>query len=339
MKRKSIMIIHTGGTIGMVWERTGYRPAIGLVEEAVEQLMAARDEAVNYEILRLDPLIDSANATPEDWNRITAQIATGYDDFDGFIVTHGTDTLAFCSSALCMALEGLDKPVVLTGAMIPLGKDNSDGLANLSDAIESVLTAEPGVWVQFAGRRLHGPRTRKLHSSATDAFAAEPSTLPPRRISSHLTRHTFGVHDVAVLPVAPGGSMHVLEYAMSRCDGIVLRCFGSGTVPNDPLLEAGLSTALRRNIPVVAVSECLAGGTTLGTYEAGAILVRYEVIDGRDMTLEAAYAKLALALNSQPSRAAQKRFIERPLCGEFGSFSPAQPGNPVGQRLRMAAAR
>lgn len=326
MTRKTIVVIHTGGTIGMVWTEDGYRPEVGVVEQAIEKLSAARGDDIRFEIVRLDPLIDSANATPREWNRVTSQIMVFHDDCDGFVVTHGTDTMGFCSSALCMALEGLQKPVILTGAMTPLYRENSDGMQNLSDAIDAALVADPGVWVQFAGRLHHGSRTRKIHSHANAAFGAEPSSLPPRRLGRRLMRHVFGNKEISVVPVTPGGSMRVIEFAMQHCDGVVLRCFGSGTVPNDPVLENALGVARARNIPVVAVSDCFAGGTTLGEYEAGAMLVRHGVIDGRDMTLEAAYAKLALALNTQYGRAAQKRFIEMPLCGEFASATLYRPG-------------
>ncbi|WP_368186023.1 asparaginase [Aestuariibius sp. HNIBRBA575] len=323
MTHKSILIIHTGGTIGMVQSEAGYVPKIGVMEEEIEKQIAARPEEISYEIVRLDPLIDSANATPRDWNRISGQIMAFYSEYDGFIVTHGTDTMAFCAAALCMSLEGLDKPIVLTGAMLPLSEPGSDGSPNLADTIESVLTAEPGVWIQFSGRLLHGARTRKIHSRDNDAFSAQPSQVPPRRISGTVLRHVFGQKEVAVVTVVPGGSMEVIEFAMSKCDGVVLRCYGSGTVPNHPTLERALAAAKRRNIPVVVVSECLGGGTSLGSYEAGAVLVRYGVIDGRDMTMEAAYAKLALALNTRMSRATQRDFILAPICGEFSTYLAA----------------
>ncbi len=317
------LLLHTGGTIGMVPTPGGLSPELGVVERAVGRILAETGGEGTVRIVALEPLIDSANATPADWNRLAAEIVARADDHDGIVITHGTDTLAFTASALAMALEGLDKPVILTGSMIPLEQPDNDGDRNLADALQVAGTAEPGVWIQFAGKLLRGPRARKIHSTAPDAFSAMLSDRPPRREGNTLTRHGYGEAALAVLPVAPGCDMHVIDHAMGRCDGVVLRCYGSGTVPGDPVLEGALAKAAARGIPVVAVSETLAGGTSLGTYAAGAVLLRHRVIDGRDMTLEAAYAKLALALATCPDLAAQKSFLEAPLCGEFGApFTP-----------------
>jgi L-asparaginase len=320
--RNRILLLHTGGTIGMVPTARGLKPELGVVEHAVDQLVAERGNDLDIEIVPLEPLIDSANATPADWNRLAAEIVARADSCDAILITHGTDTLAFTSSALTMALEGLDLPVILTGSMIPLGGQDSDGWANLRDALAATQTADPGVWIQFAGKLLRGPRARKIHSSAPDAFSAMLSDRPPRREGGMLTQHRFGEARIAVVPVAPGCDMRVVGFAMDHSDGVVLRCYGSGTVPDDPLLEQGLVCAAGRGIPVVAVSETLAGGTSLGHYAAGAVLLDHGVIDGRDMTLEAAYAKLSLALATITGRAALATFLETPLCGEFGAPFP-----------------
>lgn len=318
MPQPRTLLLHTGGTIGMVPTPGGLSPELGVVERAVERILADRGAQGTVRVVRLAPLIDSANAGPADWNRLGAEIVARMPDHDGIVITHGTDTLAFTASALAMALEGLAAPVILTGSMIPLEQPGSDGDRNLADALQVAATAEPGVWIQFAGKLLRGPRARKIHSTAPDAFAAMLSDRPPRREGATLRHHAYGAAGLAVVPVAPGCDMHVIGYAMERCDGVVLRCYGSGTVPDDPVLEAALARAAARGIPVVAVSETLAGGTALGTYAAGAMLLRHGVIDGRDMTLEAAYAKLALALATCPDPGTQRAFIETPLCGEFG---------------------
>ncbi|MGI3185128.1 asparaginase [Nioella aestuarii] len=321
-QRKRILLLHTGGTIGMVSTGRGLKPELGVVEAAVEQLLTERGTDLRVEIIRLDPLIDSANATPADWNRLATEIVGRADQHGAILITHGTDTLAFTSSALTMALEGLNTPVILTGSMIPLSVPDSDGWANLGDALQATQTAEPGVWIQFAGKLLRGPRARKIHSSAPDAFSAMLSDRPPRREGETLRQHRFGHARIAVVPVAPGCDMRVVGFAMDHSDGVVLRCYGSGTVPDDPLLEQGLARAADRGIPVVAVSETLAGGTSLGHYAAGAVLLDHGVIDGRDMTLEAAYAKLTLALATVKGRSALAEFVETPLCGEFGAPFP-----------------
>ena len=313
-----ILLIHTGGTIGMVRSGDGFAPQQGVVEDEVQRLVRAGALAAAVEIAPLEPLIDSANATPRDWNRITETIMAHHPAFDGFVVTHGTDTLAFTAAALTMALEGISKPVVLTGSMLPLSEPGNDGQRNLSDAFLSVQRADPGVWVQFAGRMLHGGRLRKTHSTSFDAFAAVPADAPPvRQGAGGLIRHEFISPDVAILPVAPGGAGNLLRHAANTCDGIVLRCFGSGTIPNTPHTEEALQSADRRGVPVLAVSQCPEGGMALGTYAAGAILTRHKAVDGRDMTMEAAYVKMILALSRDGDLPTRRAFLSTPLCGEL----------------------
>lgn len=326
MTSKRILVIHTGGTIGMVRGPDGFAPGAGVVEEEIARLLAGPHAGLSIELHRLDPLIDSANATPEDWNRIAAAIEAHHDRYDGVLITHGTDTLAFCAAALTFALEGLARPVVLTGAMLPLTEPGSDGPRNLSDALATAASAEAGVMVQFAGRLLHGARIRKTHSHFFDAFAAEPTDAPPLRSGDALLRHAYTCPEVTVLPVAPGGSGRVLQHAVETCDGLVLRCFGSGTVPNTAQIETALRTAEARGVPIVAVSQCPEGGMALGTYAAGAVLVRHGVVDGRDMTMEAAYAKLILALGRGSDLTAMRAFLAAPLCGEFRTAARSDRG-------------
>lgn len=323
MSSKRILLIHTGGTIGMTRTDHGFAPRDGVVEDEMARLLAGAHAGLSLKLLRLDPLIDSANATPRDWNRITAAIAEQHEKYDGFLITHGTDTLAYCAAALTFALEGLNKPVILTGSMLPLTEPGSDGHRNLDDALTALGTAAPGVQVQFAGRLMHGARLRKTHSHSFDAFAAEPTNAPPLRPGAALIRHEYPCRDCAVLPVAPGGSGTVLSHAAAQCDGIVLRCFGSGTVPNTPAMEQALRTAMDRAIPIIAVSQCPEGGIALGIYAAGAILSRHGVVDGHDMTVEAAYAKLLLALGQGGDITAQRAFLATPLCGEVSAAPPA----------------
>lgn len=323
MTKPQILLIHTGGTIGMVRSGDGFAPQRGVVEGEVERLTRAGVVTAAVTIAPLEPLIDSANATPEDWNRITDTIMTHYADFDGFVVTHGTDTLAHSAAALTMALEGIAKPIVLTGAMLPLSVPENDGTRNLSDAFTTAQSAAPGVWVQFAGRVLHGGRLRKTHSTSYDAFAAVAADAPPLRTGADgPVRHVYGRPDVAILPVAPGGAGNMLCHAAETCDGIVLRCFGSGTVPNTPRMRAALEKAEARGIPVLAVSQCPEGGMALGTYAAGAILTRHKAVDGRDMTMEAAYVKMILALSAGRDITALRGFLAAPLCGELSRPAP-----------------
>ncbi|GGL56954.1 asparaginase [Wenxinia marina] len=311
-----LCLIHTGGTIGMARTPRGYAPKAGLVEAEVARLIARHELRAEVEIARLDPLIDSANATPADWTRIAEAIAARHDAAKGFVVTHGTDTLAHTAAALAFALEGLARPVIVTGAMRPLGETGSDGPRNLSDALDTALLAPPGVWVQFAGRRLHGARVRKSHSSADDAFTAADEARPPRVSGPKLTLHPYRAPEIGILTMAPGVSGRLVAAALELCDGLVLRCYGSGTVPDLPQLRDGLMAARAAGKPVIAVSQAPQGRLALGTYAAGALLVEAGVADGADMSVEAAYAKLAHVLSRDLGPEDRHAMLARPLCGE-----------------------
>lgn len=305
-----LLLIHTGGTIGMAQTEIGFAPRAGVLEAALAELAPT----AQITLLPLAPLIDSANATPADWNRIAAAIEAGHDRYDGFVVTHGTDTLAFTAAALCFALAGLRRPVILTGSMLPLTVAGSDGMTNLSDAIAAAQSAPAGVWVQFAGRWLHGARLRKAHSSAPDAFTASPTVAPAWQAADRLQRVAFQPSKLAILTMAPGQSPELIAHALTLCDGVVLRVFGAGTLPETPEIAAALHGAKQRGTRMIAVSQSAEGGVHLGTYAAGNLMIECGVIDGGDMTPEAAYAKLAHVLSlPAPARDAA---LARAICGE-----------------------
>ncbi len=313
----SILLIHTGGTIGMAQTLEGFAPQAGVLEDAVEALVAAGQVTGQVEIVRLDPLIDSAQATPRDWLRVARTIHDARDRHDAFVVTHGTDTLAYTVGALCMALPGIDKPVIVTGSMLPLTVEGNDGQRNLLDALRAPATAAPGIWVQFAGHLLHGGRVRKSHSQAFDAFEAVPSAQPPvvpARVPGLLDVRE---HNVGMLSVTPGPCTDLVAHAAEVCDGLVLRCFGSGTAPDTPGMRAALNRAFRREVPVIAVSQCPEGGMRLGTYAAGKVMRDTGVIDGRDMSPEMAFAKMQFALTRFAGFEERRRFLGEGQCGEM----------------------
>ncbi len=307
-----LLLIHTGGTIGMRRTDLGFAPLPGLLDSALAKI----DTAAHIELAVLNPLIDSAHASFADWNRIAGTIVAAHDRCDGFVVTHGTDTMAFTAAALCFALQGLARPVVLTGSMVPLGLPGSDGMGNLTAAIQAAQTAPAGIWLQFAGHRFHGARLRKANSVAADAFAASPAGKAPVHEGKSLIHHAFDRPNLTIQSMAPGASGAALDAALSVCDGAVLRVFGAGTLPNDPVTAQALRRAHDRGVAMIAVAQSPEGGIHLGTYAAGNLLLDCGVIDGGDITAEAAFAKLAHAL-SRP-RAEQADLLARNLCGEFG---------------------
>lgn len=301
----------------MVQAEDGFEPKEGVVEAAVQDLVETGGVRSSVDIRKLDPLIDSAQATPADWIRIAQTVFDAREDYDAFVVTHGTDTLAYTAGALTLALPGLKKPVIVTGAMLPLSVKGTDGRRNLKDALKGAAGAAPGVWVQFAGRRLHGARVRKSHSSSFDAFEAGDWVVPPVIPADQPSISALGDFNVGVFSVTPGPCTGLLAYAADHCDAVLLRCYGSGTAPDTPEMRALLGKARAREIPVIAVSQCPEGGMKLGTYAAGKVMRDNGVIDGRDMTPEMAYVKLHFCLSRECGYQARRDFLAGSQCGEL----------------------
>ena len=267
-------LIHTGGTIGMVPSPQGLVPANGVVEAAVGE---------RARVTALDPLVDSAAIGADDWNRLLDLIETSDDPV---IVTHGTDTLAYTGAALSQTLAGRDAPVILCGAMAPLGT-GGDAEANLNLALSA--QPGPGVWLAFAGRLMPAAGLVKHNSHGVDSFRAVPQaplSLPPVG--------RFGPARIGILTLTPGIPAAMVEAALSVLDGCVLRVFGAGTAPPDPALYGALSDAQRRGCALRAVSACEAGGLAPGTYAAGASLWESGVQNGGLETAEAAFVRLWL---------------------------------------------
>ena len=267
-------LIHTGGTIGMVPSPQGLVPAKGVVEAAVGE---------RARVTALDPLVDSAAIGADDWNRLLDLIETADDPV---IVTHGTDTLAYTGAALSQTLAGRDAPVILCGAMAPLGT-GGDAEANLNLALSA--QPGPGVWLAFAGRLMPAAGLVKHNSHGVDSFRAVPQaplSLPPVG--------RFGPARIGILTLTPGIPAAMVEAALSELDGCVLRVFGAGTAPPDPALYGALSDAQRRGCALRAVSACEAGGLAPGSYAAGASLWESGVQNGGLETAEAAFVRLWL---------------------------------------------
>ena len=288
----------------------GYAPKAGYLGELMAQMPQLRMEGMpSYTIKEYEPLLDSSDMMPRDWWRIAEDIEANYDDYDGFIVIHGTDTMAYTASALAFMLEGLTKPVVLTGSQIPLCEVRSDARDHL---VTSLMIAAnyviPEVCLFFGNQLYRGCRTMKVSTEGFDAFAS-PNYRPIASAGvsididwplvnsvcdSELIVPAYSESVVGSLRLFPGISAVILANILQPpLQGLVLETFGSGNAPSHhDEFHAVLKEAIDRGVVIVNVTQCFAGSVRQGDYVGGNELAQAGVVSGFDMTAEAALAKL-----------------------------------------------
>jgi L-asparaginase len=324
---QQVMVLYTGGTIGMQASANGLAPASGFEARMAEQLAAQPELKVpNWRFRELLPLIDSANMTPAYWQRLREAVigAVDVDGCDAVLILHGTDTLAYSAAAISFQLLGLSAPVLFTGSMLPAGVENSDAWENLNGALLALGRGlKPGVQLYFHGELLAPTRCAKIRSFGRHPFAAlqrarggESAQPLPAALDY---RQPKSLANVAVLPLFPGISAHHLDGLLdSGIQALILECFGSGTGPSDnPQFLASLQRAHDRGICVVAITQCHEGGVELDVYEAGSRLRGVGVLSGGGMTREAAFGKLHALLGAGLNTDEVRRLVELDVCGEL----------------------
>lgn len=309
--KKHVYIIYTGGTIGMTPTAAGYAPAPGYLAEQLARMPELSSDLIPaFTVHEYDPLLDSANMTSEDWRKIADDIAAHYEQYDGFIVLHGTDTMAYTASALPFMLHGLRKTVILTGSQIPLCQIRNDARANIITAMLIAANFSiPEVCLCFGQSLLRGCRAVKVNAEGFEAFVSPnfPAlgeigvdirihwnfVLPPPG-DSPLQVQTLLPVNVGALRLWPGISAQVVRnFLQPPLQGMVLEAYGVGNGPtNNPDFLAALHEATERGVVIVDCTQCLRGRVNLEGYATGSALARVGVISGFDMTAEAALAKL-----------------------------------------------
>lgn len=328
-----VEILYTGGTLGMVDTPLGLAPGADL-EGWLHRLLSGTELSRGVELVSFEHLIDSANSTPEDWQRIIDELCARRGEADAFVVLHGTDTMAYAASALSFALTGFGKPVVLTGAQYPLGVVGTDAAPNVTGALRAAMSGGSfGVAIFFGHKLLRGTRVTKTSSWAFQGFDS-PSVPELARTGAPWQWTASGPQgcgwenprpyrrcDVPVLDLAPGITAARLAALLDpRPEAVVLRAFGVGNVPNEePGLVEVVTETIAAGVPVVVASQCQQADVLLGHYEAGWGLAQAGAIGSADMTLEAVYAKLVFLL-SQGLRADEiSHWMGISIAGEVGA--------------------
>lgn len=312
MSKKRIYILYTGGTLGMKKTERGFRPVANWFGEQLKQLPELHSaDMPEFVLHEYSPLLDSSDILPAHWAKMAADIAAHYHEYDGFVVLHGTDTMAYTAAALHYLLAPkLTKPVIITGAQIPLSEPNSDAPANVRNALYAAAYAGLAqVGLLFHCHVLAGQYATKFRAQDLDSFISpnaqpllswagtylaqsdfnKPDLIAPEAPTSFLPK-TFVPKKVAVLTFHPGMSFELVgQWLAQSWDCVILHSFGSGNIPQHPLLLAALTAAAKRGVKLINCTQCLEGEVQM-KYASGYLMADMGVISAQNKTLEAALA-------------------------------------------------
>ena len=340
MNGARILIIYTGGTIGML-----ENPTTGALEAFDwEHISNFVPELARFhydiETITFGPPIDSSDMEPKYWTRMVEVIADNYDNYEGFVLLHGTDTMAFTASALSFMLENLSKPVIITGSQLPIGQLRTDGKENLLTSIEIAAARYPDgspvvpeVCIFFENKLLRGNRTTKINSEGFNAFRSynfhnladagihikfeetfihRPDPEKPFRPNYLLDDH------VAILTLFPGMREEVMNAYLTipNLRGLVLKTYGAGNAPKLPWLYERLKELSNRGVVIVNTTQCSTGAVDMGRYDTSLQLIEAGVLNGHDMTLECVVTKLMFLLGHNYERSRICELMNTSLAGE-----------------------
>jgi len=341
MAASKILIIYTGGTIGMIQD-----PETGVLmpfayEELLKQVPEIKRFDYDISSVAFDPPVDSSNMVPEKWIELACLIEANFDQYDGFVVLHGTDTMSFTASALSFMLENLTKPIVFTGSLLPLNYVRTDGRKNFVSAVEIAALkkdgkpAIPEVVIFSEYKILRANRATKTSTELFEAFKSEHHPVLGRagvhvKISYHLVRYpenwdaTLIVHKsldtrIAILKIFPGIHESVVSslLGVANLKAIVLETFGSGNAPRQQWFLNQIEEAIKRGIIVYNVSQCISGSVDMDKYETGVKLSQMGVLSGSDITTESAVAKLMFLLGQNVNKNDMEMLLKRNMRGEM----------------------
>lgn len=339
--RASVLVIYTGGTLGMVYETKGKQLVPFNFEQVIEKVPEIRRLDFEITFLTLPEPIDSSNMSPEIWIEIAKIIRDEYAQYDSFVILHGTDTMAYTASGLSFLLEDLNKPVILTGAQLPIGVARSDARENFITALElAAAVKEDGspvlseVCIYFNSHLLRGNRSKKQESSDFNAFHSD--NYPPLAnagvsidynfpfIKPYVAGKTLQVQqeldtNVAFLKLFPGINQQVVRsiLGIEGLRGVVLETYGAGNATTAPWFLEEIQKTIDRGVIIFNVSQCNGGRVAQGHYQTSKFLKQVGVVSGSDITAEAAITKMMYVFAKETDHAKCVEMLKNPLRGEM----------------------
>ena len=340
--KSSVLLIYTGGTIGMKEDPGNQTLKPFDFSSLMEQVPELRKFALRIDSYTFDPLIDSSDIEPSMWQKLAEIIRDNYNSYDGFVVLHGTDTMAYSASALSFMLENLNKPVIFTGSQLPIGRPRTDGKENLISAVEIAGAREPDgsptvpeVCIYFNSLLLRGNRCTKVDATGFNAFRSP--NLPPLaeagidiRYNRDIIRRTppgpFRIHtkldtSVSILKIHPGITRQVVEDILlgSRTRAVIIESYGCGNAPSSDWFIDIVRKSNARGKIIYNVTQCIKGLVNMELYATGRTLKDAGVLGGKDITTESALGKLFFLMGNSNDNESVKAYLEYDLRGEMSN--------------------